>query len=140
MRRDALFVAAALALLTGCPTVDLGEEPAAPGACRPDPAYFRDTLWPEFIESSAAPERSCIVAAGCHDADNNGRSSLRFQTAEPVDFQLNYDVITRFLNCATPPASPALTKPQEGVVSHGGGDLFADDSAAATTFLQWFDF
>ncbi len=124
---------------SGCPTVDLGEEPVAPGACRPDPAYFETIIWPEFIEGAATPGASCIANAGCHDANNNGRSSLRFQTATPINFSVNYDIISRFLNCSTPTASAALTKPQTGVATHGGGDLFAADSAVVQTFLMWFD-
>ncbi len=124
--------------LAACPTVDLGEEPVAPGACRPDPAYFESVVWPDFVAAVPEPARSCIASAGCHDSENNGRSSLRFQTASPVNFQLNYDIITRFLNCASPESSAALTKPQSGVVSHGGGDLFDSGSGAASTFLEWF--
>lgn len=136
MARSLLVFAAAL--LAACPTLDLGEEPAAPGSCRPDPAYFQDIIWPQFVEGGGDPALSCVAAAGCHDAGNNGRSSLRFETAEPIDFGLNYDVMTRFLNCATPEASSALTKPQAGLDAHGGGDLFDGSSPAVDMFLQWF--
>lgn len=129
----------AVALLGGCPTVDLGEEPAAPGACRPDPIYFEDVIWPEFVTGGGDPTVSCVGASGCHDAGNSARSSLRFDTAEPIDFAGNYDVLTRFLNCASPEASAALTKPQSGLDAHGGGDLFDAASAPATAFLQWFE-
>jgi len=132
------MLAAVTLVMAGCPTVDLGEEPVAPGACRPDPAYFESVIWPEFIEANSEPARSCIAASGCHDSENNGRSSLRFQTRAPLNFQLNYDIMTRFLNCATPEASTALTKPESGVAPHGGGDLFDSTNAAHTTFLDWF--
>lgn len=133
-----LLLVCAVALLAACPTVDLGEEPATPGSCRPDPAYFQDTVWPEFIEGGGDMARSCVAASGCHDGNNNGRSSLRFETSEPINFQQNYDIFTRFLNCATPEASTALTKPESGVEPHGGGDLFDASSPAVDTFLQWF--
>src|SRR5690606_27316429 len=40
--------------LAACPTVDLGETPVSPGACRPDPAYFEEVIWPEFIDTGDA--------------------------------------------------------------------------------------
>ena len=134
-----LSVVAFMVAIAGCPTVDLGEEPAAPGACRPDPAYFSQVIWPEFVEGAAEPGSSCIAASGCHDSNNNGRSSLRFQTLAPIDFQLNYDITTRFLNCGTPEASAALTKPLSGVNSHGGGDIIAPNGASMLVFIGWFD-
>jgi len=120
----------------GCPTVDLGETPVSPGACRPDPAYFADVMWPEFF-SPADQTVSCVGDSGCHRVED-GRSALRFATSEPIDFDGNYDVVIRFLNCAAPEASAALTKPEGGVDPHGGGDLFQPGSGPEATFLQWF--
>lgn len=119
----------------GCPTVDLGDTPVSPGSCRPDPAYYRDVIWPEFIAPGDA-SRSCVAAAGCHRIED-GRSALRLAT-DPVDEARNYDNFTRFLNCGAPEASAALTKPLSGVDPHGGGDLFAPGSDPETTFLAWF--
>ena len=124
-------------LLSACPTVDLGEMPASPGACRPDPAYFRDVIWPEFIDT-ADENKSCVAEGGCHQLEN-GRSAFRVSTAEPIDFDANYNVTTRFLNCGSPESSSALTKPISGVDSHGGGDLFDEGSESETLFLTWFD-
>lgn len=121
---------------TGCPTVDLGETPVSPGACRPDATYFREVMWPEFF-APAAEELSCVSAAGCHRVED-GRSALRLETTEPLDHAGNYEVVTRFLNCGAPDASSALTKPRSGVDSHGGGDMFGPGSAPESTFLQWF--
>ena len=120
----------------GCPTVDLGETPVSPGSCRPDPAYFRDTLWPEFIDPPDTAQ-SCVGESGCHRVED-GRSALRFAT-DPIDDNRNYDVMTRFLNCGAPEASTALTKPLSGVDSHGGGDLFAPGSDPENVFLDWFE-
>jgi len=119
----------------GCPTVDLGDTPVSPGSCRPDPSYYRDVIWPDFI---APPDdaRSCVAASGCHRIED-GRSALRL-TTDPVDDNRNYDNFTRFLNCGAPEASPALTKPLSGVDPHGGGDLFSSGSDPETTFLEWF--
>lgn len=124
--------------LMGCPSVDLGETPIAPGSCRPDPAYFQDVIWPEFV-APADPALSCIVESGCHDVSNNAKSSLQFLTETPIDFQTNYDIMTGFLNCANPEASRAFTKPVSGVIPHGGEELFEPGSPSAVTFLQWFD-
>ena len=122
--------------LAACPTVDLGETPVSPGACRPDPAYFEDVIWPEFIDTGDA-QTSCVVEGGCHQLEN-GRSAFRVSLVEPIDYSANYNVVSRFLNCGTPSASPLLTKPISGVDSHGGGDLFAPDSASEDVFLGWF--
>ena len=119
-------VGLALLLLPGCPTVDLGETPVSPGACRPDPAYFEEFIWPEFIDV-ADNEKSCVSEGGCHQLEN-GRSAFRVSLTEPIDFSANYNVATRFLNCGTPDSSSLLTKPLSGVDSHGGGDIFAPGS------------
>lgn len=130
-----MVCAAFTALLSGCPTVDLGDTPDQPGSCMPAFAYFQDTMWPQYFSPSDT-SKSCVSAAGCHRA-SDGRSALRFQT-DPVDDQSNYDVVTRFLNCGSPESSAALTKPLSGVDPHGGGDLFAPGSSPQSTFLAWF--
>jgi hypothetical protein len=130
-----LFCAAGVALVAGCPTVDLGENPPDPGTCRPDPAYYRDILWPEYL-APADTALSCVDAAGCHARDD-GRSALRLVT-DPVDHGANYQVVIRFLNCGAPESSSLLTKPQSGVDPHGGGDLFGPGSDPTITFMQWF--
>ncbi|MBP6839225.1 MAG: hypothetical protein KBG28_21080 [Kofleriaceae bacterium] len=134
----AVVVAAAA---TGCPTVDLGDEPQDVGQCRPDRQYFQDVIWPEFLVP-ADPNRSCIGdgTGGCHDA-SQGRSAFRLiipsGSATP-DYGRNYDVTTRFLNCGTPEASPLLTKPLSGRDVHGGGDLFtATGDPAVDAFNNW---
>jgi hypothetical protein len=133
----ALF--ALLVLSTGCPTLDLGEEPAAPGACRPDRLYFEEVIWPDFVNGAGNANLSCVAAAGCHDSNNAARSSMRFETTAPINFQRNYDIMTRFLNCGTPDESSALTKPLAARDPHGGGDLFGDADQATDIFLSWFD-
>jgi len=128
-----------LLALTGCPTVDLGEEPPPPGLCRPDTAYFEDTIWPEVINSADA-SRNCVAESGCHQ-QANGRSALRLITNDPLspsELSQNYQVVTRFLNCGTPGASAFLTKPLSGVEPHGGGDLFDPASMPETLFCDWF--
>lgn len=134
-----LLILLSLAGLTGlgCPTLDLGEPPPDPGTCRPDPAYYRDVIWPEYIAPADA-NLSCVSASGCHDA-SNGRSSFRVSTADPVDHPANYQIVTRFLNCGSPESSPMLTKPIGGLDSHGGGDLFTSGSNAEQVFLSWFN-
>lgn len=132
-----LVLAGALVLISaGCPTVDLGEMPVAPGACRPDPAFFKDRIWPEYI-ATADKEKSCVAENGCHE-QVGGRSAFRVSTAEPIDFDANYLSVTRFLNCGTPEASSVLTKPLSGVNSHGGGEQFDPGSPSEEVFLQWF--
>jgi hypothetical protein len=134
-------VLAAVAVLAGlgCPTVDLGESPPAPGLCRPDLAYFKTVVWPELIDNPT-PERGCIAEAGCHQ-QANGRSALRFITQAPLsdpDLNQNFEVATRFLNCGTPEASSFVTKPLSGIDPHGGGDLFSTADPEFVAFRGWF--
>ena len=137
MSRLALAMVA-VAALTGCPTVDLGESPPDPGLCRPDVAYYRDVIWPEVIDNPD-PARSCVAEAGCHQ-QANGRSALRLVTGDlsDSDHTRNYEVVTRFLNCGSPEVSSFITKPLDTVDPHGGGDLLTTASQEFDTFLMWF--
>jgi hypothetical protein len=136
MRLLSMALLGMLAVLGGCPTVDLGDQPPDPEQCRPDMQYFHDHIWPEFL-APADPAKSCVAASGCHQSAS-GRSALRLET-NPVDDAQNYQVVTRFLNCSTPEASPLLSKPLVGGDPHGGGDLFMSTSdPAVQTFLAWF--
>ena len=127
---------ASLFVVAGCPTVDLGELPVSPGACRPDPVYFEENIWPLFIDTGDTAT-SCVSEGGCHQLEN-GRSAFRVSVAQPIDYSANYNVVSRFLNCGTPSASSLLTKPISSVDSHGGGDLFDPGSASEQIFLDWF--
>ncbi|MBT8495679.1 MAG: hypothetical protein KJO07_21705 [Deltaproteobacteria bacterium] len=124
-----------LAMCLGCPTVDLGETPVAPGSCRPSRVYFDTVIWPEYLAPST--EASCVGDSGCHRR-SDGRSSLRL-TTDPVDLGENYDVTTRFLNCGSAANSSLLTKPLSGQDAHGGGELFGSGDPAFDTFLDWFN-
>lgn len=143
MRWHSLYLIplALVALLAGCPTVDLGDVPPDPGQCRPDRAYFRDVIWPELL-APADPMRSCVDAAGCHRRDD-GRSALRLTVPadgqlDQVDYDRNYDAVVPFLNCGAPESSSLLTKPLSGIDSHAGGDLFDPNSEPDTRFQMWF--
>ena len=129
--------AAMLALvLGGCPDVDLGQLDEEPGICRPDFAYYKDQIWPQFL-APADTNKSCVGKTGCHQ-QTTGRSALRLAT-DPVDHAANYETVTRFLNCGSPEASLLLSKPVAGGTAHGGGDIFANTSdPAVVVFLGWF--
>lgn len=135
--RPLLIAVALAATASGCPTVDLGDSPPNPGTCRPDPLYYEDVIWPEYL-APADISQSCVAQAGCHDS-LNGRSAFRVNTVEPIDHGANYQTVIRFLNCGSPGTSALFTKPVGGVDSHGGGDIFASGSNAEVVFLQWFD-
>lgn len=138
MIRTAAIVVGSVALgcLAACPTVDLGEDPSNPGVCRPDPAYFRNEVWPKFIKVPSDP-MSCAGAAGCH-READGRSGLRFDSSSTPDLDRNYRVAIRFLNCGTPSASTLLTRPLAGEDSHGGGDIFTMTDPQVAVFEGWF--
>lgn len=127
-------------LVTGCPTIDLGEAPIDPGSCRPDPVYFEDTFYPMYIEAGGAD--SCIGDGGCHDATNAGSSAFQLEPItdpnRPNAFDDAYFATTVFLNCGSPDISPMLTRPLSGRDVHGGGDLFDPGSAQEQVFLNWF--
>ena len=141
MPLTAMGLVSSLALLAGCPTVDLGDSPGEVGQCRPDQAYFADVIYPQFL-APTDPNRSCVSRSGCHSSDT-GRSALRLETVDatsPAVLGRNYEVAIRFLNCATPSASLLLQKPLAGIEAHAGGDIFpATDDPAATAFLGWFE-
>ncbi len=127
-----------LLALTGCPTVELGPDPPDPGQCRPPRQFFEEVIWPDVIAQADA-SRSCVAESGCHDRDN-GRSALRLISDEPLsltDFTLNYEAVTRFLNCGTPTASPFLTKPVSNGEEHGGGDIFAPGDTEEMLIIEW---
>lgn len=136
-----MLVAAALLAHAGCPTVDLGDEPQDVGKCLPDRQYFRDVIWPEVLVP-ADTSRSCVGSGsgGCHDA-SQGRSAFRLflpTGGAPPNFNQNYEVVTRFLNCGSWESSSLLTKPLAGRDPHGGGDIFAQTGdSAVDAFLMW---
>ena len=136
MRPQATLLVCILALLGGCPTVDLGDQPPDPALCTPPMQYFTDVIWPQYLAPSDAA-KSCVANAGCHQAAT-GRSALRLETT-PVDDVRNYETVTRFLNCGSPDASLLLSKPIHGGDPHAGGDIFATSSdPAVVAFLGWF--
>ena len=133
MGSSGAFVAALL-LLAGCPTVDLGDTPPDIGLCTPAKGmdYFVNNIWPMYLHPSGA--KDCAQSAGCH-AMAHGLAL----TVSPPDFVANYRVAQQYLNCGTPTASELLTKPLAGIDGHGGGDLFADtNDPAVQVFLNWF--
>lgn len=139
LRSIATLATLGLCLAAGCSTVDLGQAPVAPGTCQPDPAYYRNTIWPQYLDPSDQ-NVSCVAKAGCHRSQD-GRSALRLLTGNPLsaaDQSTNYNVVTKFLNCGSPQSSALLTKPESGANPHAGGDLFGPGSKPETVFLKWF--
>lgn len=127
---------AAAALLTGCPTVDLGDTPSDIGLCNPPGGieYFTDEVWPNFVRPTDGM-KACTKAGGCHN--EAGGNALGFRTS-PLDMPFNYRQTQIYLNCGQPDASELLTKPRAGINAHGGGDLIAPGDAAEMVFLGWF--
>lgn len=136
MHRPSPALGLVVLLAAACPTVDLGESPVTPDSCRPDPMTFETRVWPEALAPAGAG--SCIGEAGCHARDT-GRSALRLipSPTTPADWAMNYEVVTRFLNCSTPRASTLITKPASGGDPHAGGELWTPGVAPATTVEEW---
>jgi hypothetical protein len=134
----------AVGALAGCPTVDLGDTPVTPPLCRPSLDGFKKVggIWDTAIDPPDA-SKSCVAREGCH-AQATGRSALRL-TAKPrdqmtdADWSQNLDVIARFLNCASPASSAFITKPEAGIDSHLGGDLWTCTGSCEpiTTVEEW---
>ena len=126
-----------VALLAGCPTVDLGDTPTDIGLCNPPGGveYFEAEIWPNFVRPTDAA-KACTKAGGCHN--EAGGNALSFRT-NPVDVTFNYRQAQVFLNCGTPEASLLLTKPLDSREPHSGGNLVTDSDPAYATFLAWFE-
>jgi hypothetical protein len=126
-------LACCVALLCGCPTVDLGDDPPDIGRCNPanGQAYFETEIVPKYLKLSDAS--GCGRDGGCH----NRAHGLALDLENPTS-AANYRVAQQYLNCGQPRQSSLLTKPLAGEDGHGGGDLIQLDGPEMTTFLGWF--
>ncbi|CAN5877856.1 hypothetical protein BH11MYX2_BH11MYX2_36300 [soil metagenome] len=124
------------ALLTGCPTVDLGDTPSDIGLCNPSRGldYFTNQIWPNYIQPTNTT-RGCTKSGGCHN--EAGGNALNFRT-QPQDDAFNYRQTQIYLNCGQPDMSPMLTRPEAGIDAHGGGDLIPTGDPSIDIFLGWF--
>ncbi len=124
----------ALALLAGCPTVDLGDTPSDIGACNPTKGidYFISNIEPKYLKIDDATT-GCARNSSCHD-QAHGLALSRVVG----DDMINYRVSQGYLNCGQPMASQMLTRPLAGIDGHGGGDQFQPGSPEEATFLAWF--
>ena|SRR5258708_305603 len=132
MRRLVVLVA----VLAGCPAVDLGDTPSDIGTCYPakGEAYFESTIWPSYINNT---KRSCVPSGGCHDQNSSSGGRLHFITMPP-DLPANYRLVQPDLDCTFPTASLLYTKPC-GIDPHQGGPIFTCPSdPEAQLFLAWF--
>jgi hypothetical protein len=123
-----------LAVLAGCPTVDLGDTPSEIGLCNPagGAQYFQDQIWPNYVVRNNAAN-SCATVS-CHVGGGN---ALDYPVQ--IDYAAAYRRTQNQLNCGTPSASPFLTKPLAGIDPHGGKDIFLDQSdPAVQIFFAWF--
>jgi hypothetical protein len=136
-----LLACASIALLAGCPTVDLGDTPSDIGLCNPPKGieYFRTEVWPKFVRPTDTTN-GCTKVGGCHN--EAGGNALGFRGgANPTttEFTFNYRQTQIYLNCGNPEASPLLTKPLSSMDPHGGGNLIPPGSEPETVFLLWFE-
>ncbi len=130
----------ALALLTGCPTVDLGDTPTDIGLCNPPKGieYFRTEVWPKFVRPTDATN-GC-TKSGCHNEGAGNAPGFRGGASPTAtEFSFNYRQTQIYLNCGNPEASPLLTKPLASIDAHGGGDVITPGSEPETVFMMWFD-
>jgi hypothetical protein len=123
-------------LLSGCPTVDLGDDPPDIGLCNPAKGqqYFADEIVPKYLKLADATN-GCGRDGGCHNRAHGMALDL---TPANLTSAANYRVTLQYLNCGQPRQSPLLTKPLAGEDGHGGGDLIQNGSTEMMTFLSWF--
>ena len=136
-----------LCSLGGCPTVDTGETPVEPPPCKPNFQQFKEPggIWDVAINPPDMT-KSCVANDGCH-SQATGRSALRLinkPSAEMTDsdWLLNYQVISRYLNCSEPSASQLITKPSIESDPHVGGDLWTCQGVGCqpeTTIETWIE-
>ena len=134
IRRWAL--ASCVVLLSGCPTVDLGDDPPEVGLCNPAKGltYFQNEIVPNYLKLADATN-GCGRDGGCH----NRAHGLAFDlTPANLTSAANYRVAVQYLNCGQPRQSALLTKPLAGEDGHGGGDLIQNGSTEMMLFLSWF--
>jgi|SRR5215831_16013281 len=141
-----LLAAGLVAGVAGCPTVDLGPTPVSAPLCRPSLDEFKRDggIWDVAINPTDTT-KSCVAMNGCHSS-TTGHSALsliykpRAQMTD-TDWSTNLDQIAAFLNCATPMSSQFITKPEAGVESHNGGDLWTCDATCEPimTVVQWIE-
>ena len=126
----------AAALLTGCPTVDLGDSPTDIGDCNPAGGieYFTTQVYPNYIQPTNTT-RGCTQSGLCH---NEGSSNLLIFRNSPRDDAFNYKAAQNFIDCGMPTNSPLLTKPVRESDPHGGGELFPMSDPSVQIFLDWF--
>jgi hypothetical protein len=125
--------ALALLVLSGCPTIELGDEPAAIGICYPDQGlpYFVSTIEPRYFLLQD-PVNGCARSM-CHDSQHGGLS------LSPADDMANFRSTQAYIRCGDPLSSPLLTKPLAGVDGHEGGDIFTTTSdPRVVDFVAWF--
>jgi len=137
-RSSCVLVGAGLALLGGCPTVDLGDTPTDINLCNPAGGidYFSSEIYPNFVRPTDAAN-GCTKSGGCHN--EAGGNALNFKT-NPQDDVFNYRQAQVFLNCGTPEMSQFLTKPLAGVEAHGGGNIYGSmTDPQVQVFLDWFE-
>ena len=132
-----LLFLALVVLASGCPVVDQGDVPVPPPACRPNRTEFDSVIWPMAI-APADQSKSCVAQDGCHSRET-GRSALRLivSPTTPAELGMNYDVVSRFLNCNTPSSSSFITKPASGADPHSGGDLWDPNGEPTLTVETW---
>lgn len=129
---------AAIGLLAGCPTVDLGDTPTDINLCNPAGGidYFTAEIYPKYLKGDDTAV-GCTQDKGCHN--EGGGNALNFKIGARRDDAFNFRQAQVFLNCGTPEASLLLTKPLAGIEPHGGGDLYmATSDADVQAFLGWF--
>jgi len=132
MRRTILLL-----VLAGCPTVDLGDQPAELPLCTPVKGYdyFVSDIWPKYINNT---KKNCLdsMPGACHA--NTGGMMVLDPSGPTMD---NFDKVRAELNCTLSTSSTFYEKPC-GLTSHFGnmgGPIFnCPSDPEPTDFLAWF--
>jgi hypothetical protein len=138
----AVGAAAAIAALGGwaCETVDLGSPPADINACRPDPQFFYDRVWPEYLGREVSGKR--CNDSGCHDSGSPRQLRIPAPTSTPslplpADWAAAYKSVTEQMSCTNVSSSPLVDRPSR--LDHGGGKLIEPDGPEVELIRMWVE-
>src|SRR5262245_40028061 len=89
-------------LLSGCPTVDLGDDPPDIGLCNPAGGitYFQNEIVPNYLKL-ADRANGCGRNGSCHERAHG----VAFDLTMPAS-PANYRIAQQYLNCGQPDQSP----------------------------------
>ncbi len=125
---------------SACETVELGSPPADINACRPDPRFFYDRVWPEYLGREVSGKR--CNDSGCHDSGSPRQLRIPAPTSAPAlplpsDWAAAYKSVTEQMFCTNAASSPLVARPSR--TDHGGGKLIEPGGPEFELIRMWVE-